>query len=164
MPCKNQGTRLLIKLAIQLQRHRPACVSTEHHSQIPKVRFRAWLGEQRNFKATTKRDIPQATSFLLLEIFLIIETARQLQAFKITRVKQRTSRNRGSLIVQKAITWPVEKSKPFWGPSIPLYAFSLTLNEGGGNWGGTEFKSVSSATWSAVLVNRFDGKKTETIC
>lgn len=56
------------------------------------------------------------------------------------------------------------KIQAFLSPSIPLYAFSLTLNEGGGNWGGTEFKSVSSATWSAVLVNRFDGKKTETIC
>ena len=69
------------------------------------------------------------------------------------------SRERQSLIIQKANTRTVEKPKPFWGPSILLYAFSLTLNEGGGNWGGTVFKLVSSATWSAVLVNRFDGQE-----
>lgn len=148
-----------INVATQLQCHWARHVCQHNHSQIPKVKPRAWPREQKNLKAIEKRDIPQLTSFLLLGILLIIETARWLQALKITLCNRGWAKN--------VDLWLFRRQLPrLWkNPSIsdalpPCYMPSpLTLNEDGTKRGGMIFKSVSSVTWSAVLVNRFDGQE-----
>lgn len=122
---------------------------------MPKVKPRVWLGKQRNLKATTKGDIPQHT---FSRDITDNKTAQWLQASTITLCNRRRTKHSWSLIIQEAVIQTVEKPKHFWCFSSLLHAFSWTLNEGKRKWRGMIFKSVNSATWPAVLVNRLDGQ------